>query len=91
MKRTMKNDVIEFIESTVWGYINGIVDDNYDLMTLEGWTDYIMTSLDMDAQGGQRVNGLEFQHLYFYGKDKIKKEAIKYLTTTEDIQEYIVK
>ena len=89
-RRTLRNDVKEWLEMTVWGYINGIIDDNYEPMTREGWLDYIMQTLDIDASSNQMVNGLEFKHIYFYGKEKIAKIADEYLND-EDVKEYVVR
>ena len=85
----MIGDVKEWLNMTIWGYINGIVDDNYELMTREQWIDYIMTVLDMDAQSNQMVNGLEFKHIYFCGKEKIKKLANEFLND-EEIKQYVI-
>lgn len=88
-KRTLVNDVKEWIEMTVWGYINGIEDDNYELMNQEEWIEYAMMCLDMDAESNQMVNGLEFKHIYFYGKEKIKKLVKEYLKR-EDVKNYVL-
>ena len=87
-KRTLKGDVMEWLEMTVWGYINGIEDAGYEILTQPEWMDYIMDCLDMDANSDQMVNGLEFKHIYFYGKDKIKKIAAEYLKT-DDVKQYV--
>lgn len=89
MARTMLGDVREWLDMTVWGYINGINDCGYELMTRAEWMEYIMQTLDMDAQSGQRVNGLDFKHIYFCGKAKIEKLAAEYLSRPE-FEEYII-
>ena len=71
------------------GYINGINDAGYELMNEKDWIDYIMDTLDLDAGSDQMVNGLEFKHIYFYGKEKIKKLAIEYLKS-DDVIEYVL-
>lgn len=88
-RRTLLNDVKEWLEMTVWGYINGINDAGYEKMTRDEWIDYIMETLDIDAESGQKVNGLEFKHIYFYGKEKIKKIAENYLKD-EEVKEYVI-
>lgn len=88
-KRTLLSDVKEWIEMTIWGYINGINDADYELMTQEDWIEYAMMCLDMDAESNQMVNGLEFKHIYFYGKENIKKLVIEYLNS-DDVKEYVL-
>ena len=88
-KTTLKSNVNEWLHMTIYGYINGIIDDNYELMTRDGWLNYLMICLDMDAKSNQMVNGLEFKHIYFYGKENIKKLAIEFLKR-DDVKKYVL-
>jgi hypothetical protein len=90
MHKKMKDQVNEMIYQYFWGYVNGIIDDDYELLTRQGWIDYMLMCLRMDAERGQMVNGLEFKHLYFAGKETIIKEINKFLNQDE-AQKYILK
>lgn len=76
-----------YIASTIEGYLNGCYDDDYEPMTREEWFAYVWESIELDR--GTIVNGNESSHLYFYGKDKIKRLVDTYLDNYADVQEYI--
>ena len=88
MANTLKRQAREYIESTFWGYVNGIVDDNYEVLTEDGWIEYITKNRDMDIAHNQRVNGNEFRHLLFFGNENFTEEIKRFLRT-KDAQEYI--
>lgn len=84
----LEEQVKYYIASTVEGYLNGCYDDNYEPMSRSDWFEYVWTCIDFDK--GQLINGNESSHLYFLGKDKIRKLVNTYLDNYEDMQEFIV-
>ena len=88
-KTTLTKQVNEMIYQNFYGYVNGIIDDNYELLTRSEWVEYIIEGLRRDAEHGQIVNGLEFKHLYFYGKDQIVKAINKFLDQETGANEFI--
>lgn len=84
-------EVQDYIESTVEGYLNGIRDCGYGSMTKEEWKGYVIESLRRDVESNSIVNGNEFKHLYFFGKKKIENLVDKYIDSYEDIQPYVVR
>ena len=90
MNKRLKNQVLEYIASTIEGYLNGCYDDNYDPMTKEQYIDYVIEGLRMDVAAGMIVNGEEFKHLYFYGLDKIKALTADYIDNYDDIKPYLL-
>lgn len=84
----LKDQVLEMIHQNFWGYVNGIIDDDYEPLTRQGYIDYILEGLRRDAESGSIVNDLEFKHLFFYGKANIVKAINKFLDSDE-AQEYI--
>ena len=90
MTKQLKAQVNEMIYSNFYGYVNGIENDGYKLLTRAEWIDYILNGLKMDIEHGAIVNGLEFKHLYFYGKENIIKAINKFLDSDDDAHKYIL-
>lgn len=86
--KRLQRQVREYIKMTVYGYLNGCVDDGYEALTVEKWIEYVMRSLELDLNS--IVNGEEFRHLYFYGKQNIVDEIHRFLQTDEWVREYTV-
>lgn len=85
----LRQQVRDYIKSTVEGYLNGCYDGGYEPMTKEEWLEYVWKSLIMDRDA--IVNGEEFEHLFFFGKENFLKEVERYLETYDDVKEWIKK
>lgn len=83
---TQRQQLHDYIEMTVYGYLNGCVDAGYEPMTEDGWVEYVWTCLAMDKD--TMVNGQEFKHLYFCGREKIEAETRKFVRADEWAREW---
>lgn len=77
-----------YIASTVESYLNGCYDAGYEAMTIEGWTEYVWNCLQYDKDA--MVNGKEFKHLNFLGKENIVKLTKSFITNYEDAKAYTI-
>lgn len=88
-KKTLLEEVRSYIADTVEGYLNGCRDCGYEPMTEQEWIEYVEESLRLDQD--MIVNGAEFKHLKFFGKEKFRAEVKKYLSEYPDVQEWIIR
>lgn len=77
-----------FIASEVEAGLNCYYDGNNDKpMTKDEWKDYVWASIELLKN--TMVNGNEFNHLKFYGKENFLKLVDIYLENYEDVKKYI--
>lgn len=83
----MRMQVREFIQNTIYGYLNGCEDAGYEPMTEQGYIDYVFTTLELEKD--IVVNGLEARHLRFYGKENITAEIKRFIHTDEWVKQWL--
>lgn len=67
--KELEHQVKYFIASTIEGYLNGCHNEGWDPMKRDEWIKYVLDEIERSK--GTYVNGTEYTHLRFYGKDKI--------------------
>lgn len=81
------------IASEAYGYLNGINDcglEEYPPMTRDGWAEYIRTGLNIMANDNMSINGTEYRHMRFIGKQKTEELIETYIDNCEAIKPYII-
>jgi len=82
----LQDQLKEYIQMTVYSYLNGCEDDNYEPLTEDDWVEYVLSNLEHDKD--IMINGQEFKHLYFCGKDKIAAATRKFVQADEWAQQW---
>lgn len=77
-----------FIASSIESYLNGCYDCGYEPMTREDYKEYVWNDLKISQD--MMVNGNEFKHLKFFGKEKMMKLIDVYLDNYEDVKSYLI-
>lgn len=84
----LEQQVKYFIASETECFLNSYYDGcSTEPKTKQEWQDLIYRTIGYYDK--MIVNGKEYNHLKFYGKDKILKLIDTYLDNYEDIQDYI--
>ena len=79
----------EFIKGTVYGYLNGCYDDDYEPMTEQDWIEYVWNTIEYEK--GFYTNGVEPTHFYFVGKDRFIEMTRDFIRKNKDVQPYLIK
>lgn len=77
-----------FIASEIEAGLNCYYDEsNTEPMTKQEWKEYVWNTIELLK--GKKMNGNEYTHLKFYGKDNVMRLIDIYLDNYADIQYYI--
>ena len=90
----LKKQVREYITSIAYMYLNGANDvgaGDYPKLTERQWIDYILREWETDVAHNMGVNGMEFRHLRFFGKQAFIDEIRKVVAEDEDVRQWTVK
>lgn len=88
--RTLEGQMMYKIAAVAEGYLNGVRDGDYSPMTRAEWIEYINYGIVADATEGAIVNGNEFKHLMFYGKENRMSMIETYVDNYEGIKKNTV-
>ena len=84
----LEEQVKYFIASEIEAGLNVYYDEpNTEPMTKDEWKEYVWNTIELLK--GMSMNGNEYTHLKFYGKNKIMNLIDTYLDNYEDVQKYI--
>lgn len=76
-----------FVASSIESYLNGCYNDEYEPMTKDEYKEYVWKDLMMLQD--TMINGNEFKHLKFFGKEQMMKLVDTYLDNYEDVKAYL--